>query len=573
MVATINTAADSQFSLVQDVLELSQFEAGHGRIEKVRFSLLELLNKVITIASVTARDKGLRVSSYVTARTPIWLVGDERHLREVLLNLCHNAVKFTPRGSVTIAADGVVGENGAVRLHMEVTDTGIGIASKDLGHIFGLFTQANPGVFKRFGGTGLGLALCKRQISLLGGEIGVESSLGAGSTFWIDLTLALETGIDHPSFSARVATVSANAPWLDALQSRFEKLSEPSSTEVRIALVDENDDSYTIRTDEAAIQAVRYPIDGLPSRDIRERFASSISRNSTDDDLMRVLQISHGRLSSSEKSDTRQLNYMLKPIFSKIAGYRVLLADDGEINRSVVSRMLESIGVSVVLAKDGQEALTILTSGDIDVALLDVNMPVMDGIETAQLYNFSTQASQQVPLIALTADGSKEVQARCLQAGMKACLVKPIRSIALRDAIADTMSTTSVDLTVVVNEAIEHSPAWDAHILNELKVLGGPNFVNQLIAQFKHDWLMSVAKLDAAYLIKDVHSFRFELHALSSTSANMGAIRLRSLCASWSMIPETTFAREGNLLIADLREEWSRACFEFDRYNDAEDSQ
>lgn len=569
LVATINTAADSQFSLVQDVLEISRFEAGHGRIEKVRFNLLDLLGKVITISSVAARHKGLKLSSYVTARTPIWLAGDERHLREVLLNLCDNAVKFTPRGSVTLAADGVIGEGGAVGLRMEVTDTGIGIASKNLGHIFGLFTQADTAIFNRFGGTGLGLALCKRQVSLMGGEIGVESSPGDGSTFWINLTFSLETDVDPPAFCARVATIPANVPWLDSLQKRFEELSKPSSRDVRIALVGESDYASINQNGEVAIQAVRDPIVGLPSRNNRGMFATSVSDYSTDHELRQAMQIAHSRSNSFNKVDTQQT---LDPIVgSNLAGRRVLLADDSEINRSVVSRMLERAGLNVVLANDGEEALTVLTDGDLDIALLDVNMPVMDGVETAQFYNFSTPVDQQIPLIGLTADGSKEVQARCLQAGMRVCLVKPIRSIDLCDAIESVMSNVSVDSLTVANIDPEQKPILDGHTLNELKMLGGPGFVRQLTAHFKHDWLVSVAKIDAAFLINDVHSFRFEAHALSSTSANMGAIRLQTLCASWSMISETTFAREGNLLIANLREEWSRTCLEFDRYNDAQD--
>ncbi len=543
MVATINTAADGQLSLVQDLLAFSHLEAGHGRTEKAGFDLLSLFVKVTAIASVAGRDKGLLVKFYVTARTPLRLVGDERHLREVLLNLCDNAVKFTSEGSVTIAADGIETGNGTVRLRIEVMDTGIGIAPEDLGHIFKPFTQADGAIFNRFGGTGLGLALCERQVHLLGGDIGVESSQGFGSIFWINVDLASDDSVGPAPSSTQDATG------------------------LRIAVMEEQSRTPLPQGMHAAIEAVQGPLLGLPSRQVREQFATSISGQSSPDDLRRALLIAEA-CPTSGCHPHGQRRFDRPPVTAgALSKLRVLVADDNKVNRSVVSRILERAGFHVMLANNGEEALALLTGSEVDVALLDVNMPVMDGIETAQLCNFSASNGPRTPLIALSADGNPETEARCLQAGMRRFLVKPTRSADLISALEEAVADRTRESRQAPQAFQQRPPVLDVQTLADLQSLGGHEFVSQLITDCKHDGSLIILHMETALSKRDIKQFRFEVHALSSMSANIGAKLVRSLCAPSSSISERTFAQEGGILLGKLRHEWNQACVELDQYD------
>ena len=572
MLATINTAADGQLSLVQDVLEFSRIEAGYGQAAVESFDLLDVLTKVTSIIAVTARGKGLLVNCYVTARTPLRLRGVERYIREVLLNLGGNAVKFTSKGSVTIAADGYDIGGGLVHLRIEVIDTGIGIAAEDQERIFSLFTQADSTVFNRFGGTGLGLALCKRQVRLMNGTIGVVSAPGAGSTFWLDLDLPLVE--DKRSKPAAHMILQANcAGWVRSLQDRLAAIGTSDPAGVHISLVERADHSQPTSQGDVLIKGEYDVVPGLPSREIRERFATSISQHSPPDDLHRAIRIAASHPKVRPRSAVRVVPEVLPQSGGRLVGLRALIADDNAVNRSVLSRLLERAGLHVMLANDGEEALTLLTGSDIDLAFIDVNMPVIDGIELARLYAFTSCNDRHTPLIGLTADGSKETQACCLQAGMKACLVKPVRLAELiaaaEDVLADRVPTldTSFGSDLESDKFPRVAPIMDVQTLSDLEELGGTEFLQQLLSDFRDDGQSLVELLGIAHAERNVHDFRFHAHSLSSISANIGAKKLRALCMPWSKISEDRLYHEGDSLIADLRQEWEQVGRELDHPN------
>ena len=192
MTRTIGAAGKSLLSLINGVLDFSRIEAGKMPTNSVEFDLLSLIDEIHRMVASQARSKGIYLSAHVTSRTPVLLKGDERHLREILLNLVGNAVKFTDTGNVGIGVDAVPLTSSRVRLRVEVSDSGIGIREEALDHIFDSFSQADNTIIDRYGGTGLGLAICKRLIHLLGGEIGVTSTVDVGSTFWFTLDVDLQ---------------------------------------------------------------------------------------------------------------------------------------------------------------------------------------------------------------------------------------------------------------------------------------------------------------------------------------------------------------------------------------------
>jgi two-component system sensor histidine kinase RpfC len=571
MVTTISSAAEGQLSLVQDVLQFSRIEAGHGRMAAAPFDLIELLRGVRAVIAVGARKKGLLINTYITARTPLGLVGDQRHLREVLLNLAGNAIKFTASGSVTLAADGVEMADGTVRLRLEVMDTGIGIATEAQAMIFELFTQAHDGILNRFGGTGLGLALCERQVRMMGGEIGVHSVPNAGSAFWVSLNLKRDDVTTPAPPPANMVASSPDAGWMHAIQQRLGPPADAGAPGVCVAFVQEGNWGVHLPNADIFIQVVEDRVCELPARAVRERFVTTVSQYGSIEELQNAVRIAASLAPSAATARHGMAERPPAATARRLSGLRVLVADDNSINRSIVAKMLEASDARIIFASNGEQALEIMTSGRVDVALLDVNMPVMDGIEAAQLYDISVLGGHRIPLIALTAAAGPDIRERCLAAGMAECLVKPIRMADLIEAIRAIVNRETACLP---NPGSASSPAGDAaaaplldpQTLLDLKRLGGAEFVEQLVAEFSQDGLRVMDDMEADTMLRDVHGFRAAAHAMRSIAANIGAMALRDLCARWEYLSEAELEREGTLHLARLRRIWHDTALAFESH-------
>jgi two-component system, sensor histidine kinase RpfC len=567
MIETINTAAEGQASLVADLLEYSMTDAGGGQSSRNAFDLTDLVAKVIAIVSAEGRKKGLLINSYITARTPLRLIGDERRIQEVLLNLCSNATKFTDHGSVTISADGVLSGDGKVSMRIEVMDTGIGIAPEYLDKVF---NQGDENIFRRFGGTGLGLALCRQRVAVMGGQIEVDSVVASGSTFQVSLPLQALTDDDRMPGSARVLVVAGEAAQASALQERLAALEGMGESGLVLEVTYASGQATRDGAANAMIHVDSGPVDGLPGRAIREVFSTSISLQSTEAELKRAVLIASSQLRKVQTADLHQRTDNSADEVPDLNGLRVLVADDNKVNRLVMSKMISRVGGIAILAANGDEALAVLSDGKADLALLDVNMPGLNGIETAQLYKFTMSEDQRVPLLALTADESADTKAQCLQAGMSAFLVKPVRTVSLLEAVKNVLSgRVPAAAEIIPSSDVKVVLRLDHQALAELESLGGPEFVDQLVADFKHDCLESLSSLTVALALQDVQRFRFEAHSISSTAGNLGARSLQKMCSPLSRIGENVFRSDGTKLVAQLRQEWERTSFDLDRRSTA----
>ena len=566
MIETINTAAEGQTSLVSDLLEFSMTEAGRPQQAHDAFDLTDLIGKVRAVISVEGQKKGLLLNSHITARTPLRLIGDERRLSEVLLNLCSNAVKFTDHGSVTISADGVLRADGKVGLRIEVMDTGIGIAPEYLDKVFDLFTQGGEAISKRFGGTGLGLALCRQRVEIMGGQIEVDSTVASGSTFRVSVPLQAMTEDGRLPRPARVLVVASEAADASLLRERLIGLKGLGDSGLALEVTRAPGQATRDRAADAMIHAGSEPVDGLPDRTVREKFSTSISLHNSDTELKRAVLIAVSLSPHAQAADLRQGTSSSADVAPGLKGLRVLVADDNKVNRSVMSKTIAHAGGIAILATDGDEALAILSEGEVDLALLDVNMPGLNGIETARLYRFTAPDDQRVPLLALTADESADTKAQCLQAGMSAFLVKPVRTATLLDTLKNVLGgRVAAEDKPTPPPGVEAAPAWDQLALAELEKLGGPEFVDQLVSDFKHDCLTSLSSLTVALALQDVQRFRFEAHSISSTSGNLGARSLQKMSSPLSRIAEDVFRLDGARLVSELRQEWERTSLDLDR--------
>ncbi len=594
MVRTVRAAATSLLGLINGLLDFSRIEAGRMPVNLADFALLDLLTEIRGLVTAQARSKALELALHVTARTPLALRGDRRHLHEILLNLVGNAVKFTAEGGVVLGVDAAEVGPGRARLTFEVTDTGIGIAPEARQRIFESFTQADSSIVDRFGGTGLGLAICKRLVGLLGGEIGVDSAIGVGSTFWFTVPVEVRAEPATPLSGVHIGLLGLG-PHRAAIEQAL--AGEGASIVPAETMAEALRQAGAARTHGAgcvvlvapralpggeealapglfaAQTALSVPLvrvgetrpAGLPALAERRRFVSALPLPIDATGLRRVLSIAltganGGAPSSpSELAEAADAPGPGRPL-------TVLLADDNRTNQKVIAKILERAGHRVHLADNGEMALDALEAEPFDVVLMDVNMPVMSGIEATKLYRFTALDQPRVPIVALTADATPDAAKRCADAGMDACLTKPIEPAVLLATIAalaggETAPAPAGEVREIASHPrfrpAAHGPI-DERMLKDLETLGGSAFLADLIDQFLADAEALLGEMAAAVAAGDVQQFRSEAHALRSCAANIGAKALFELCLGWRMIRAQELASDGAEHMRRLRAEFER---------------
>jgi two-component system sensor histidine kinase RpfC len=597
MTRTIKASAKSLLALIDKLLNFSRIQAGKVTLQVVDFDLHAALDEVRAILAVPAREKNVRLALHVTARTPHMLRGDLHNLQEILTNLGSNAVKFTADGAVAIAVDCESGDATRVRLRFEVTDTGIGIAPEALGRIFESFTQADATIGDRYGGTGLGLAIVKELVEALGGQIGVESAPGKGSTFWFTLDFDRQTSAEGIADfgEARAIVLSADPAVTGPLGERLAALGVDTKVAVtpakacdlaaqasaagirhRVVFVDET----LFAGGSEAVGAMLRAVDGshppalillaneticaLPPRASRHEFASALPRRYDDSTFRAALRAAGLRGAGGDKSSDAAK-------FASVRKLTVLVADDNRTNRKVIGKILERAGHEVVLVDNGERALDALNDRPIDIALMDVNMPVMNGLEATKLYRFAALGKRRVPIIALTADASPETQKRCEEAGMDTCVTKPIEPARLLAIIDATVDKTRANDSPVVSESetvrkLTSHPKYrasgpasvDQRVLDDLEQLGGKKFVADLVTEFNGDAETMLRELTVAVANHDLDAFRDHAHALRSAAANIGARKIYKMCLGWRQIGARELEAQGKDHLRKLEAEFAR---------------
>ncbi|MBX3585914.1 MAG: response regulator [Ramlibacter sp.] len=462
----IRGAGKHLLGLINDILDFSKVEAGKLDLETAEFGIEKLLNTTISLVNADCEGKGLELVLAVDPQVPPRLVGDSLRLGQVLLNFVNNAVKFTSQGEIHVSVRQRERNADDVLLEFRVHDTGIGLSEEQMGRLFQSFTQADASTTRRFGGTGLGLAISKKLAQLMGGEVGVHSELGQGSTFWFTARLgigatsprALLPNPDLRGCRALVVddSVDARAAVADMLRGMTFEVSEAESG---FAAVDQ------VR--EAAVQGRPYDIVyldwrmpgldgmatarriralGLPSspvllmvsafsRDDMLREAASIgiddvlvkpvSPSLLFDTTMQVLAAPRDAADEAGQSAPMPLLDADPQAMAALRHARILLVEDNDINQMVAQEMLQDAGMVVEVADNGQIALDKVRQGDYDLVFMDMQMPVMDGLAATREIR-KIQRLRQLPIIAMTANAMEQDRQRCLDAGMNDAVIKPI---------------------------------------------------------------------------------------------------------------------------------------------------
>ncbi len=467
--AITRDSAEALLGVINDVLDISKLEAGKVELEVLNFDLAGLLESVAALLSPRAAEQRIALAVAVDPTLPRWLRGDLTRIRQVLLNLVGNAVKFTQRGSVTIRAVPGRGEpretdDAALTVRFEIADTGPGIAEELQGRLFHKFSQTDSSITRRYGGTGLGLAICRELVELMGGRIGVASRAGEGATFWLEVPLAQAT--------ARPTTT----PPLQPEQLRGTKVlivdDEPLNIEVLTRLL--RSFGMQVQAVPAAAEPVsmmqRAWFSGQPyDLVLIDQRMVGLAGIALAERMRAIRSIAETKLVLVASAGDAQLRMRLGGLFDavletplhrpdllnclagmfgadppqRVAGQeggqrclRVLLAEDNRVNQQVALAMLRKAGHTVRTVGNGVEAVEAARREDFDIVLMDVQMPVLDGIEATRQIRSMPPPRGSVPVLALTADAGDEARRACLEAGMDDYLAKPIRAAALLAKLA-----------------------------------------------------------------------------------------------------------------------------------------
>ena len=557
---TVKLSADSLLIVINDILDYSKIEAGKVELEAIAFNLRDCAEEALKTSALQADEKGLELLCDVGPEVPDLVEGDPGRLRQIILNLVSNSIKFTHHGEVMLKVEVESEKHDKRVIRFTVSDTGIGIPAEKQKAIFSPFTQADSSTTRKYGGTGLGLSISTHLVSLMGGRIWLESEMGKGTQFYF--TVHLKVLDKKPAAGAIVPLETLNG--------------------LKIMVVDDNRTNRRILAgmlkrwgaqttcagggEEALLELISAAKAGQPYRLVvtdmnmpeMDGFAmvEEIRRDPELSPLTVMMLTSAGQRGDVERC--RRLHvlfYLYKPVrkrellASLLAalgqyqapssvlmqtdrrvrprGLRVLLAEDNRVNQTVATRMLEKMGHSVVVADNGQAALSLLATGPFDLVLMDVQMPGMDGLTTTRKIRESEQSTHcHLPIIAMTAHAMKGDREICIEAGMDEYVSKPISSQLLGEAIDHALPTRQNALTSSATTRQESAPpasvsAWDTS--NILERLGDDEkLLHEVIGIFLEEVPQHMAGLQQAIAQGDAKAVEEIAHKLKGELGYLG---------------------------------------------------
>ncbi len=569
------TCADSLLALIYDILDLSKIEAGKLDLEVTDFDLRKTVEAAAEVEAEPAYRKGLELACYVSEDIPSVVRGDPTRLQQVLVNLVNNAVKFTEAGEVAIKGEVTRETERHITVVFTVRDTGVGISKEQQAVIFDAFRQADASTTRQYGGTGLGLAVCKQLVHLMGGSIGVDSQAGAGSTFWFSVVLekppspAKGTLVDRAAVQGvRALVVDDNAMCRDFICEQLKSwgcaaeaapnaplaltmLGEAALTETpfKLALIDSQ--MPTMSGEELARQIKADPalqdltlvvmtsvVDGTdPERHKANGFSSCISKPIR----LSLLYDSIARAMAADDLKTVPPKDGLSspPDTSGVQDVKILLAEDNEVNREVAIGMLAKAGYRCDCVGNGIEAIEAIKRDNYQIVLMDCQMPGMDGLAATQEIRKMEAASdvqQRVAIIALTASAMKGDRERCLEAGMDDYIRKPvdpsqfvatINRWAARRSEGDD-APAAAEAPTEAKQPCEDSPLDEPADYGALlqRCEGDKDFADKLITTFLNKAADDISRMEELAKRHDGQEIARAAHALRGAAVSVAANRI-----------------------------------------------
>jgi len=558
---TIKTSANSLLAIINDILDLSKVESGKLDVETIDFDLRVTLEDINVLLSLKASEKGLELVTLIDPDVPALLQGDPGRLRQILLNLINNAIKFTNEGrvSLNIAVDQEKDELAVIRF--AVKDTGIGIPADKICTLFQPFTQVDFSTTRKHGGTGLGLSISKQLVKMMGGQIGVESKEGKGSTFWFTLPLTkqkIEMSKEMESHMGlagrRVLVVDGNSTnrrivcsMLQSWNCLYEEAFDGPSALEKLRSASTMGHSFQIAILDMLLPGTDGEALGKIIKDdpmLKDTLLVMMTSIGKRGDVTRLQRVGFAAYLTKPVQQS-QLHECLLMVVNPDPGYsrnqiitrhvveekrkqriRILLAEDNLVNQKVALKMLEKLGYRAVAVSNGLEVIEALKAVPYDLLLMDVQMPEMDGFEaTQQIRNPGSEVTNRyIPIIAMTAHAMKGDREMCLNAGMNDYLSKPIDPNELAEVIARwTLSKKPTD-----EKSSEQARIFKADVL--LQRLGGDTqFYDEIIDVFLQDVPKQIRTLEDAINRGDAIIIHRQAHTLNGASANIGAVGLEEV--------------------------------------------
>jgi two-component system sensor histidine kinase RpfC len=604
---TIQASARTLLSLIENILDISKIEAGKLVLETTNLDLHALINSTAAMLAPQAHAKGLEFMVHIAPETPFLLRGDPLHLRQVLINLIGNAIKFTEKGGIEVRVRLLEEEPARARLHFEVVDTGIGITPQAQTRIFESFTQADESTTRRFGGTGLGTTIARQLIELMRGEIGVRSTPGSGTTFWFELVmekqpLTAQAAANRPTLaSSRVLLVSTDAGHCAPLLENLRTWSVESATVANAALafaalvnaVQRNRPYHTVLVDQPHLDV--YPIQfatAVRAEPSLKQLSLVLLHSAQDDmDADRYLKAGYasvlqtpvekrllfnalhaaGTAQLESQDVVRLADHYRGAETGRAPGLRILVAEDNSTNQKVIRKILESVGHQPQLVENGEQALEALAHENFDLAILDMQMPVMGGLDAIRIFRFAHPQSG-LPFLVLTANATTDAKKECQEAGASAFLTKPIDPKALLAQIATLVPRSAM-------HAVSGSPQQPAAVLSgrslnaatlaSLESLGKrSDFVARLIHGYLEDTEVLLGKMQQALLEQRHSEFKDIAHALKGSSGSIGAEAVHRITTGIGRLTHEEIRTQATVLMHDLVNTYETARYELLTYLD-----
>ncbi|HEY6645007.1 response regulator [Povalibacter sp.] len=566
---TIRASADSLLTILNDILDFSKIEAGKLDVEYLELDLTANVDEVGSMMAFQAAAKNLELVVNVRPEVPQHVVGDPQRLRQCLLNLVGNAIKFTQSGEVVVEVCSLGRQNGRALVHFEVRDTGIGIPPESLANLFQPFTQADSSTTRRFGGTGLGLSIVRKLVELMGGQVGAHSEVGQGSAFWFTVPMEPATGSSEEERAPemprgrRVLLVDDNETNRRVLATQMTH----AGYDVEVAASGE--EALTVmRAAHAApfdIVVLDYHMPDMDGAMLGERLVqdrsipparlillTSLDRSG---DIQRFANIGFAAyltkpvrsrelfdtLNKTLSHDAEDWHLRSQPIITRntlIAGEakrrysgRVLLVEDNAINQRVARRFLERLGCEVRAVDNGLQAVEAYDCERWAFILMDMQMPVMDGLEATQRIREKEGNGPRIPIIALTANAMMGQLERCLSAGMDDYLTKPLDINRLQDVLDRFMTHAPGpnEERLLTTPAAAGSTAQSVRARIMEVADGDAEFANDLITTFLLGTEETVQALRNAARLGDLQGMARGAHKLKGASANLHVEELAEL--------------------------------------------
>jgi PAS domain S-box-containing protein len=555
---TIRTSGDALLATINDILDFSKVESGMLELEKRPYELGVCVEEAFDMLAPRAAEKGIDLVYEIAENVPHWVLGDSTRLRQVLVNLLSNAVKFTEQGEVYLSAGVQRRDADSVQLRFAVRDTGIGISPAQREHLFKAFSQADSSTTRRYGGTGLGLAICARLVRLMGGEIRVESEEGKGSvfTFTVQVQVAQNTATARyrsghaPELAGRRALlVDDNPTNLQIMKAQCERWGMEVACATRgtyalamleaepafdVAVLDFHmpgmDGAHLARAIAAQCGKRAPPLVLLSSSGPRvgepsaaELFAARLAKPVKHSQLFTVLiEVIHGKRPAAPPPQSQRID----PMLANRLPMRILVVEDSAINQKLALGMLRKFGYLCDVAGNGAEGVELVRRHRYDLVFMDLQMPVMDGLEATQRIIETVPAERRPRIVAMTANALPADRQRCLDAGMDDYIAKPILPAAVQALIERWAPDRSRRRTAPPPEA----PLLDDTVLRELAQLGEPDMLRGLVRDFLAETPAAVSAIKDHLQQGRGQEVASRAHKLAGTSASLGASGVAQVC-------------------------------------------